>query len=119
MIINMKWLISVVFFLFFLKGYSQKRENVYKVMIDSAVSIKSREFIKSYKSWPNSDVLDEEDLYLIDEDGLPYKYSGISAGLRFKIINVLDPKNKSVLHKGIRAWKIIPVLQGSRRLSIC
>ena len=113
MTIGMRWKIFAVLFLFFFKGYSQKRENEYKAMIDSAVSIKSREFIKSYKSSPNSDALDKEDLYLIDENDLPYKYSGISTGLRFKTINVLDPKNKSVLNKGIRAWKIIPVLQGS------
>jgi hypothetical protein len=109
----MRWRIFVVFFLFFLKGYSQKRENEYKIMLDSAVSIKSRAFVKSDKSSPNSEAYDKEDLYLIDENDLPYKYSGILTGLQFKAISVLDPKNKSVLNKGIRAWKIIPVLQGS------
>lgn len=104
----------MVLFLFSIRGYSQERANEYKAIIDSAISIKSRELLKSYKSSSQSGMLEKEDLYLIDENDLPYKYSGISTGLRFKAINILDPKNKGVLRKGIRAWKIIPVLQGGK-----
>lgn len=108
----MKWPIFIIFF-FHIKGYAQSQENEYKKMIDSAISIKSIDFFKSYKRLPVSSNPGKESLYLIDENDLPYKYAGVETGLSLKAINIFDTKNKKYLEKGIHAWKIIPVLKGS------
>ena len=97
----MKWLVLIILF-FSIKGYSQKQVSEFKKMIDSAINIKAQNFS------------DEKNLYLLDENSFPYTYTGVATKLKFKAINLSNVKSKSVLKKGIQAWKIIPVLKGNR-----
>jgi hypothetical protein len=114
----MKWQIFIIFF-FYIKGYAQKQENEYTKMVDSAISIKSRELLKSYESLSINNNLSKGDLYLIDENDLTYKYAGGVTGLGLKTLNIFDAKKKRILKKGIHAWKIIPALKGdSLKISI-
>jgi hypothetical protein len=54
-----------------------------------------------------------QDVYLLDENNRPYNYGPILKNALFKSINIFDAKNKTLIRKGIYAWKIIPVLQGN------
>jgi hypothetical protein len=110
----MRWLILIMFLFVLNYGYAQEKENEYKRMIDSAVSLKSREFLKSYEGRPQGSEPTEGNLYLIDENNLPYKYGGSLTGLRLKTINIFEAKNKNALKKGVHAWKIIPTLISNR-----
>jgi hypothetical protein len=100
-------MLSVILF-YFNNGFSQNLENDYKIMVDSAISIKYREFLKS-KDTP-ANVLPEEEFYLIDENNSPYRYDSQLTGFKFKTIDI-SKKNKD-LKKGIRAWKVIALLRG-------
>jgi hypothetical protein len=108
----MRWQILIVFLFLFSEGYAQRQENEYRKMIDSAISIKMIDFLKSYESHPTGSNLGKENLYVIDENDLAYKYAGGVTGLGLKSMNIFDAKNKSVLKNGIHAWKIMPALKG-------
>jgi hypothetical protein len=75
-------------------------------MIDSAIDIMYQKLLKSNEN------LGAKDLYLIDENNWSYNYTGMFEGVELKKTNILDPKIRSVVKKGVRAWKIIPALQG-------
>jgi hypothetical protein len=102
-----KFLIILLFS--FLNGYSQKQENECMRMIDSAISIRVNEFsIQEKKANAINSLL--KDLYLINENDLPYSYSSALADVKFKYMNIYSPKSKKVLKKGISAWKILTSL---------
>lgn len=78
-------------------------------MIDSAISIRVNEFsIQEKKANAINSLL--KDLYLINENDLPYSYSSALADVKFKYMNIYSPKSKKVLKKGISAWKILTSL---------
>jgi hypothetical protein len=104
----MKYKFLVVILLSFYKGYSQKEESDLKRMIDSAISIKANElFIQAKKN--NVVNSSFKNLYLINENDLPYLYSS-SESIEFKYIDIYSPKSKKILKKGIFAWKILTSL---------
>lgn len=105
----MKYKFLIILLLSFVKGYSQRQEDDCKRMIDSAISIKVNEWSIQVKrnNAVNSSL---KDLYLINENDLPYLYSSTLTGVKFKYINVHSPKSKKILKKGIFAWKILTSL---------
>lgn len=108
----MKTLFLSVSLLFLIDGYSQKQENDYKLLIDSALTLKVNEFIKVQKG-DNAIDINQSNYYLIDENNFPYKYNRTFERIKFKSIDLSHPKNKQLLRKGIRVWKIIPTLKSN------
>jgi len=94
----------ITFIAFILLSYSslhcQTQTNDYKAMIDSAIAMQK----EAYK--PN--------IYLLDEQNQSYILSNEELQKRFSYIALFEKRNRNQLKKGIRAWKIIPVLNGNR-----
>jgi hypothetical protein len=109
----MKRLIVIIVFFFSIKGHSQRQVSDFKEMIDSAIYLKSLAFSKTAKNHTVR-IAYNKDLYLIDENNFPYEYKGRFTILKFKAINLSKARNKSILKRGIQAWKIIPVLKGNK-----
>jgi len=110
----MRWQILIKFLIVLNCGYAQEKENEYKMMIDSAVSLKSKELLISYEGKPQGSEPTRGNLYLINENNMPYKYGGSVTALRLETINIFEAKNKNALKKGIHAWKIMPTLISNR-----
>ena len=88
-----------------LKGYSQNQKNECKLMIDSAISIRVNEFYTQMKKNNAGNSL-PKNLYLINENDLPYFYSSLLTDIQFKYLSIYSPNSKKVLKKGIFAWKV-------------
>jgi len=69
-------------------------------MIDSAIVMQKM----AYK--PN--------VYLIDAKDQPYTLSSDKLRDKFKTISLYEKRNRKQLKRGIKAWKIIPVLTGNK-----
>ncbi len=94
----MKKGLLVIFIFSFLNGYSQKRENEYNKMIDTALSFMVQEMIDP------KDISKSRELYLLDENDRPYPYLHASL-LEVKPIDLASTRMDRRLKKGIRAWK--------------
>jgi hypothetical protein len=103
----MKKGLLVIFIFSFLNGYSQKTENEYNKMIDTALSFMVQQMIDS------KDISKSHELYLLDENDRPYPYLHSSL-IEVKSVDLSSTRKDRRLKKGIRAWKIIPVLKGNR-----
>lgn len=108
--ICMKMRLVIILLFFFLNGYTQKRDDDYKKMIDSAISIKAIQLFELAPKTINGSI-SKTSLYLINEDDLPYKYSSTFENIIFRYIDVYKTKNKKILKKGIFAWKILTSLK--------
>lgn len=123
----MKSILSILFIGTYTVLYSQK--NDYKALVDSAISIKANYeyddytilLSKSHKNYSDSTNIKAkkeyfESIYLIDENNNPYFFDNTNSKIKFKTISIYDKKNRRILKKGefgIKAWKIIPILQGN------
>jgi hypothetical protein len=94
--------IALVAFVFLIHSSlcCQTRTNDYKAMVDSAVVMQKA----AYK----------QNIYLIDEQNHSYALADTELQKRFSYINLFEKRNRKRLKKGIRAWKIFPVLNGNR-----
>ena len=75
-----------------LKGYSQSSDNDYKRLIDSAISLKIKNILEFSHSIEQKNTL-LNDIYLIDENELPYSYSSENYGILFKKISIKNPES--------------------------
>ena len=96
-----------------LKGYSQSSDNDYKRLIDSAISLKIKNILELSNSIEQKNTL-LNDIYLIDENELPYSYSSENYGILLKTISIKNPESKQILKKGITAWKFFPELKNNK-----
>ena len=103
----MKYSFLLIFMFSLLNGYSQKHENEYTKMIDTALGIMLQKKIDS------KDVSNNRELYLLDENDRSYPYLHKSLK-NVKSIDLTMARNDRRLKHGINAWKIIPVLKGGR-----
>jgi hypothetical protein len=107
--------------------YSQK--NDYKILADSAISIKAKYEYDDYLELLNKPYKDHSDssyievrkdylqnIYLIDENNNPYFFDNRNSKIKFKTISIYDKRNRKILKKGefgIKAWKIRSILKGN------
>lgn len=96
-------LVILSFFVCFIV-YGQSKDE-YKSMVDTAVILQTKYLDQNPYN---------EDVYLIDASDRAYYLSSDNKKNKFSSIDVYDKKNKSRLKKGIHAWKILPILNGSR-----
>lgn len=108
----MRMLLVILLLCFLSKAYSQKTENDYKRLIDSSISLKTKDIIQSSTNIDQRNVL-LNNIYLIDENSLPYKYLSTIDSIEFKTIDVHSHKNRKVLRRGIKAWKISAALKNT------
>lgn len=84
--------------------YGQNKDE-YKRMVDTAIILQTL----------NSDQIPyKEGIYLIDQEDQAYYLSSDNEKNKFNSIDIYDKKNRGRLRKGIRAWKILPVLNGNK-----
>ena len=103
----MKKVISVVIFLtvpFFI--YAQSEKDDLKIMIDTAIQIKYLPFVHNLKAAGE----DQGDLYLIDEQNRPLNYLHLPDSFKLRFINILDIGNRTIMKKGVHAWKVFTKL---------
>lgn len=85
--------------------YGQSKNDDYKKLIDSAIIIQTTQADKTPY---------QPGIYLIDAKDQAYVFTSDVDQKRFGHINVYDKKNKKLLKDGIKAWKVLPVLNGSK-----
>lgn len=100
----MKYIIILVFSFVRIVSYSQNKDDHYKILIDSAITLQ----IKAL------DDLKEGSVYLIDQNNQSYFLLNENYQKKFKTISLHEKKNRKLLKKGIDAWKIIPILYNNR-----
>ena len=108
----MKLYLVILLLSCFLNASSQKRQDDFKRMIDSALYLDSyslHEYIKKIGKEPPLEVR-----YLINESDVAYIYTSPFDDIKFKYINVFSQKSEAVLKEGILAWKIFTSLQENR-----
>lgn len=108
----MRILLVILLLCFLSKAYSQKTENDYKRLIDSSISLKIKNIIEFSTNIDQRNV-QLNNIYLLDENSLPYKYLSRNDSVKFKTIDVHSKKNRKVLKKGIKAWKISAFLKNT------
>lgn len=109
----MKRRLLIIFLFLLIKGYSQKQENEYNKLIDSAISIQVHQLFKLSNSSTVS-ASNKKALYLIDENDFPYQYKGVPTAIEFKTIDLSRIENRGILKNGIHVWKIIPMLKSNK-----
>jgi len=95
------------------KGYSQQSGNDYKRLIDSAIGLKVKNIIEFSRNAEQKKSL-LSNIYLIDENELPYSYTSTNYGVELNTINIKSQESKKILKKGITAWKIFPELKSNK-----
>ncbi|KFE98921.1 hypothetical protein IX39_16075 [Chryseobacterium formosense] len=120
----MRRIILCVFTIIFTNFFSQsKRDNDYKKLIDSALILKANDTYRFYnKELEREEKADNwkiylhnfkkkiNNIYIIDENHLPVNLENVKTDIPLKTIDIENPKNRSVIKKGLDAWKIIPIL---------
>lgn len=109
--IIMKCLLILFFSIYLSKGHSQ--QNDYKRLIDSAISLKIKYIIEFSTNIEQRNTL-LNDIYLMDNNESPYIYSSTNYGIQFKTIDIKSSKSKKILKKGIKAWKVFPILKDNK-----
>ncbi len=74
----------------------QSGVNEYKKMIDSAIIMQPAQL--------------EGNVYLIDQNNQPYILESDKSEQKFKSISIEAKENRKLIKRGIRIWKILPVL---------
>lgn len=97
------FILTILIFCF--KTKAQQKDD-FKIMIDSAISIKYSQFFKVVSNQNNKYYL--ENLYLLDEQDQPF--INLLLSKKFKSINVYDKRNRKIIKKGIYAWRVFTVL---------
>ncbi|MBZ5858545.1 hypothetical protein [Flavihumibacter profundi] len=82
-------------------SFSQGKIDEYKKMIDSAIIIQN----SLHSSTPGERVI-----HLVDENNNPYILILDKDQQNFKSIAIFSKENRRLIKKGIRAWKVFPVL---------
>lgn len=75
---------------------AQSGVNEYKKMIDSAIIMQPAQL--------------EGNVYLIDQNNQPYILESDKSEQKFKSISIEAKENRKLIKRGIRVWKILPVL---------
>jgi len=88
-----------------LKVHAQQKDE-YKIMVDSAIAIKYKQFKEATEKLSNKNYL--ENLYLLNEQDQPLNYLPSSG--KFKAISVYDDRNRKAFAKGVYAWKVFTAL---------
>ena len=98
----------IVFLTVFLISASSKAQSTdddFRKMVDSAIVIQiTRQDRTIY----------QPSIYLIDAKDEPYILKSPVHQKKFDYLNVYDKKNRTIIKKGIRAWKVIPVLNNNK-----
>ncbi len=90
----------------------QQSKDEFKVMIDSAISLKYGPLSAMVKDENAASYFGN--LYLLNEQNEPLNYLEASSKYNFKFISVYDERSLKVIKKGIRAWKVFTILNGNR-----
>ncbi|WP_142686760.1 hypothetical protein [Chitinophaga polysaccharea] len=90
--------------------HAQQGKDDYKIMVDSAITIKYTQYLDTSKKRNSEYYL--ENLYLLNEQDQPL--NSVSSSNKFKFINVYDDRNRKVLSKGIYAWKVFTTLNKNK-----
>ncbi|MGA6119346.1 hypothetical protein [Sphingobacterium anhuiense] len=88
-----------------ISSYGQNKNDDYKKMVDSAIVIQTMVPDKvPYRSG----------IYLLDGRDQAYTLTSDTHQKKFSYMNVYDKGSKSLLRKGVEAWKVLPVLSGNK-----
>lgn len=96
--------------------YSQ--DNDYERLIDSAITLKSKNICDKIYSKKNSDTHKNtlkkliSSIYLFDERDNTYFYENKQNPITFRVLKSCYRENRKELKKGINVWKIVPILKG-------
>ncbi|HSZ33977.1 MAG TPA: hypothetical protein VK772_11735 [Puia sp.] len=110
----MKYTLNVfIFLLLNLKIFAQTSKDEFSNMIDSALKMRYTKI--SEKLTKGEDIRNYfENLYLLNSENRSLNYLPISKSIKFNYIDVLDKRNEKIVEKGIRAWKVISLLDGNK-----
>jgi hypothetical protein len=99
---NVLWII-----LFFISrtSFGQSGIDDYKKMVDSAIIIQTT--LPVFSSGKGN-------VYLIDQSNEPYILLSDKDQLKFKTISIYSKENRSIIKKGIKAWKVVPMLNKNK-----
>ena len=100
----MKNILLIILIFINYTSFSQGKIDEYKKMIDSAIIMQ-----QSPSSSPEDRVI-----HLIDQNDNPYILMSDKDQQKFKSIAVYSKENRKLIKKGIRAWKILPVLSQNK-----
>lgn len=106
-----KNIIVICLVCFWIQTYGQSnRDDQYKSMVDSAVVMHMDKLIRNYAEQP---------FFLIDQNNQPYVLSQEKYRKAFDPAAFYDRKNRRLLKKGGKAWRLIPkLIQNKLTISI-
>jgi hypothetical protein len=97
----MKSIIWIILVILSHPSFGQEKMDDYKRLVDSAIVMQTALPI-FYET--------KENIYLINESNESYILSSDKEQAKFKSIIIYSKKNRKLLKKGIRAWKVVPLL---------
>lgn len=108
----MKKIIVVCTLLMATLVYSQDEvPNEFRSLVDNAISLISDDYYKYYQESGENNVRDI--IYVIAENGGQVNLSNVKSQLLLKTIDINDKRNRKLLKKGLKVWKINFVIIGN------